>query len=435
VTRRRARIAFFSPLPPAMSGIADYAIDVLAMIEDRFEIDVYCAQDRVDRTRLPKGCTLYPARHAADKHKKEPYDLGLFQLGNSVDHAFMYEHLPHMPALVVLHDLVLHHSRAQMLLDTREARAYAADPSSPALRDAVMKNIGLYREELAYSYPEQARRLGDVQLETVGKLLPYAYPLFRIPVETARLTVVHNAYCADAILNELPDAMTAIVPMCAEPLPATQEQVDGLRQRYKIAPDEFVVASFGLITREKGIGTVAQAAARARARLERLRLLFVGAVPDTVELYTALERVGMSDNAVVTHRVPFRELGAHMQLAELAIHLRYPTARETSAALLRLLAQGRPTVMSDVENMAMIPGDAVVRASPTDEEGDVTRAILRLAERPERRAALSHAATRYAREEHSFERCQSAYIDAIEHALALPDPPIRPWPAHWQHTA
>ena len=68
-----------------------------------------------------------------------------------------------------------------------------------------------------------------------------------------------------------------------------------------------------------------------------------------------------------------------IEAADIVVHLRYPTARETSAALLRVLAQGRPAVISDVDNFAEIPDDAVVRADTSDEEGAVTRAILRLA--------------------------------------------------------
>ena len=71
----------------------------------------------------------------------------------------------------------------------------------------------------------------------------------------------------------------------------------------------------------------------------------------------------------------------------MAVHLRYPTARETSAALLRVLAQGRPTIVSDLEHLSDLPHDAVVRADVADEEGEVTRALLRLAESPALRDA------------------------------------------------
>jgi glycosyltransferase involved in cell wall biosynthesis len=137
------------------------------------------------------------------------------------------------------------------------------------------------------------------------------------------------------------------------------------------------------------------------------------------------------DRTVSAGRVPLDELPAYMGAADLAVHLRYPTGRETSAALLRILAQGRPTVISDLEHLGDIPDAAVVRADPTDEEGEVTRAILRLHDKPAARSRLGRAAAEFIRREHSRARCRDGYEAAIARAVARPDPPARPWPAHW----
>ena len=61
-------------------------------------------------------------------------------------------------------------------------------------RDAARQAIARYEDEVAYSYPAQAGRLAATHLGTVGPLLPYAYPLFRLPVEASRLTAVHNDF-------------------------------------------------------------------------------------------------------------------------------------------------------------------------------------------------------------------------------------------------
>jgi len=163
----------------------------------------------------------------------------------------------------------------------------------------------------------------------------------------------------------------------------------------------------------------------------RIRLLLVGPVPDAARLTGMLERLGVAGRAVVTGRVDFAELAAHMEAADAAVHLRYPTARETSAALLRLLAQGRPVIVSDLEHLADIPADAVVRADLTDEEGAVTRALITLAGRPDLRARLGEHAREFARVEHAPARCRAHYETAIAQASSRPDPPRRPWPAHW----
>jgi glycosyltransferase involved in cell wall biosynthesis len=164
-----------------------------------------------------------------------------------------------------------------------------------------------------------------------------------------------------------------------------------------------------------------------------VRLLLVGPVPDREALSALLSRVGPRRSAIVTGRVPFAELPVHIEAADVVAHLRYPTARETSAALLRVLAQGRPTVISDLEHLADIPHDAALRADLSDEEGDLTRAILRLAADRTARDRLARAAAAFVATEHSPARCREAYERAIALALSRPAPaPRSTWPEHWR---
>jgi glycosyltransferase involved in cell wall biosynthesis len=412
-----ARLAFLSPLPPAPTGIADYAADVLALLAPSHAIDVFHSQPRVELPPLAPAVGAYPAPEFPARHAENPYELAIYQLGNGPEHDFLYDLMPRVPGLLVLHDLVLHHSRARMLLESEAALAYAREPWSAARREEALAGRRAYSDEVAHAYPAQAGRLAEAHLNTVGRLLPYAYPLFRRPVEWARLTAVHNDYMAAAVGEELPGAPTRRIAMGMARTEVDAGQVAALRARLGIADGELVVGSFGLLTREKQVETVARAVARAAAREPRLRLLLVGPVPDEPALRRLLERTGLARRAVVAGRVPLGELAAHIEAADVAVHLRYPTARETSAALLRVLAQGRPTVISDLEHLDDVPAGAVVRADLADEEGDVTRALLRLASRPEDRARLGARAREFVVREHSPERCRQGYEDAIAAAL------------------
>jgi len=176
---------------------------------------------------------------------------------------------------------------------------------------------------------------------------------------------------------------------------------------------------------------VARAVARAAARDGRVRLLLVGPVPDPGRLEAVLDRIGVRHLTVVAGRVPLSDLATHIEAADVVAHLRYPTARETSAALLRVLAQGRATVVSDLEHQAELPEDAVVRVDVRDEEGELTRAILRLAGDPGARARLGAAASAHVRQAHASSRVRDAWEDAFDRARRLPNPPVREWPAHW----
>jgi glycosyltransferase involved in cell wall biosynthesis len=236
---------------------------------------------------------------------------------------------------------------------------------------------------------------------------------------------------ADAIRDEEPGTEVALVPMPAAAVAVARAAVVALRARLSFAPTDVVVGVFGLLTPEKRLETVARAVARAAAFDPRLRLMLAGPPADAPRLESLLERHGLRGRAVATGRMPLAELPVHVEAADVVAHLRYPTARETSAALLRVLAQGRATVVSDLEHQADLPGDAVVRADVTDETGELTRAILRLAGDPAARARLGSRAAEHVRSAHSATRVRDAWRDALERARHLPDPRPGGWPAHW----
>ena len=426
------RLAFFSPVPPAATGIADYSADLLTLLAGRHQIDLFHDQEEVDRSRLPPGVGVSPAAHFARQHRERPYDLTVYQMGNGPAHAFLYECLSRVPGLLVLHDLVLHHSRAAHFLEAEPVRAWRLDPASRAAREAARPWLRQWREELSYTHPQRGERLFQVQLGTVGDLLPYAYPMFRIPAEASRSVAVHNRFMAEAVRDEVPGADVVCVPQ-----PVAAEAVDpaavaAVRRRLGLAEGDVVVGAFGLQTPEKRVETVARAVKRTATDHPGIRLLIAGPVPDRARLAAQLERAGVAERSIVTGRLPLEELALHMEAADIVVHLRYPTARETSAALLRVLAQGRPTVISDLAHQDEFPDDTVVRIDVTDEESEVTRALRHMAGNSAGRRALGARAADYVRREYDPARTREAWEKVLERTREQPDPPARPWPAHWR---
>jgi glycosyltransferase involved in cell wall biosynthesis len=425
------RLAFVSPLPPLPTGIADYAADVLAALDPVHEVEAFCDQRDVDAGRLPRAVRVRPVGELPARHRERRFDVVVHQMGNGRAHDFVYGVLSRVPGLLVLHDLVLHHARAAHFLESDAVRAWRASPASPAAREAARPALEAWRAELEYCYPGRGEHLFAAHLGTVGDLLPYAYPLFRIPVEASRAVAVHNRFMAEAVRAEVPGTPVALVPMPAAAAPVSPEAVAALRRRLGLRRDDVVVGVFGLLTPEKRVDTVARAVARASAREPRLRLLLAGPVPDRPTLDAALARHGLRERAAVTGRVPLEDLPAHVEAADVVAHLRYPTARETSAALHRVLAQGRAAIVSDLEHQAELPDDAVVRVDPSEEEDGLVAALLRLAADPSERARLGAAAAAHARSTCGPGAVRDAWEEALALARGLPDPAPRAWPGHW----
>lgn len=405
------RVGVVSPLPPAPTGIADYTAELAAILAGRHEVELFHGQEAVDPSRLPAACPARPAAELVARHAARAFDVVVHQLGNHPAHAFQYDLLARVPGLLVLHDLVLFHARASAFLESETLRAFRADPSSAARRAAARPVLEAWREELARAYPRQSPRLYEAHLGTVGELLPYAYPLFRLPVEASRAVAVHDAWLVEAIRGEVKEPLVLTVPMPAQAVPVDPREARALRRRLGFSDEHLVVATFGLVTKEKRIGSIARAVA---AGDPRWRLLVVGPVPDPAGLDALLLRAGACDRTVVTGRVPFDSLPHHAEAADVVAHLRYPTGRETSAALLRVLAQGRPTIVSDLAQQGDLPDDAVLRLDLAEEAEALGRALRAMADDPDLRRRLGRAAAAHVARAHGPQAVAAAWDEALE---------------------
>lgn len=424
------RLAFVSPLPPAATGVADYTADVLRLLAPAHEIEAFHGQDEVETTRLPAGLRIAHAAELPARHAHHPFDLIVHQLGNGPAHGFAYDLVSRLPGLLVLHDLVLFHSRAAVFTDSEPVRAWRAAPASAAARAAAQPALDAWKAELEYSYPGRGERLYAAHMGSVGDLLPYAYPLLRLPVEASRAVLVHSAYAAVVVREEVPGAVVTVVPQPVEPVEGDAGAIASLRARLGFARDDVVVGCFGLLTREKRVDAVAAAVARASAIEPRLRLLLAGPLPDRPGLEQRLSALGLEGRAVLTGRLAHGELGTHIGVADIVAHLRWPTARETSAALLRVLAQGRPSIVSDLQHQADLPADCVWRIDPA-READLELALLALARDPGARLRLGAAAAEHVRRAHAPARVAAGWTAALELARGRAAPAPGAWPAHW----
>jgi hypothetical protein len=117
-----------------------------------------------------------------------------------------------------------------------------------------------------------------------------------------------------------------------------------------------------------------------------------------------------------------------MRACDVAVNLRHPTGGETSASLLRLLATGVPTIVTDTGSFAELPAGVAAKLPIDESETDLLFELLaRLAADGELRTGLSRAARAHVRAEHSLARSASAYAAAVAR-LATQSPPAAPVP-------
>src|SRR5688572_8497625 len=175
------RLAWFSPVPPVPSGIAACSAGLIAALGNEHQIDVYVDEPV---TRLAPGTRS--AHEFIWRHRLEPYDLTVYQLGNSSHHDYLWPYLFRYPGLTVLHDAHLHHARAAALLRTDRADDY--------------------RAEFAANHPGEAPDLAELAVAGFDSHIYYAHPMIRLVVESSRMTAVHTVSLANGLNEDVPGA-------------------------------------------------------------------------------------------------------------------------------------------------------------------------------------------------------------------------------------
>src|SRR5688572_7477829 len=138
-------------MPPVRSGIAACSAELVAALGARHEIDVFV--DEPVAAAAPATCS---AHEFLPRHRRSPYDLTVYQLGNASHHDYLWPYLFRFPGLTVLHDPQLHHARAAGLLRTRRPddyrREFAANhPDTPP--DAAELAVAGFDSHLYYLWP------------------------------------------------------------------------------------------------------------------------------------------------------------------------------------------------------------------------------------------------------------------------------------------
>ena len=367
------RVAYFSPLPPDTSGIADYSALLLPALERLVEVEVV----RPGRTR-PVADT----------------DVALYHVGNNPDaHGWIVDALRRRPGVVVLHDFVIHHLVAGLTIGRKDGHAYLA---------AMEREAGVPGRLLGYGVLEG-------RVPPLWEVRPEEFPLAGEVLDRATGLIVHSRYVEERARSHGYDGPLWRIAHPAWPAPnAEPAPLTG-------AP---LVGCFGHLNESKRIPQVLRAFAELRRTHPDARLLLVGSEAPGFDLAGRLERIGVAAEGVI--REPYVEesrLWSLMAACDACVLLRAPTMGETSGSAIRTLSLGKPLVVSDVGWFSELPDDVALKVTVGgDAEVEaLTAALVRLAE-PGVAARMGDAARAYVEAEHDLDRVAAQYAAALEEA-------------------
>jgi glycosyltransferase involved in cell wall biosynthesis len=381
------KIAWFSPLNPMPSGIADYSEELLPSLARHAAIDIYIDPSYTPgNAEIARSFPIIPFDPGT--FKARDYDRIVYHMGNDYSaHRYIHEALQRVPGVVVLHDLVL-------------MGFYAA-------RQDGGKKFPEFIRFLQGFYPEKAAWIEE---QCAGR---HPFPLWegrmalQLPMneEIGRLAagiITHSHYVL-ARLGLRDGKPAAVIPHHGHPIHPCDR--DSVRAGLGVKPDEILLVSTGYVTRNKRYDLVLEALNELRR--PDLRYLIVGRDDDGI--LPRMLRAGRHD--VMTRGfAPLAEMERLIAAADIGINLRNPTMGESSGSLMRMLSYGRPVIVSDSGSYREIPDHCAIKIDTGMDEKEMLKAfIAALADDPALRAGIGREAARYAGETCGIDRCADMY--------------------------
>jgi glycosyltransferase involved in cell wall biosynthesis len=360
------KVAYYSPLPPSRSGVADYSALLLPALREHVAV-----------------VTGKPGRF----RREPPADVALYHVGNDAEaHGWIVESLRRRPGVVVLHEFVLHHLVVGLTFARGDAAGYRA---------AMEREAGLVGYLLAHA-------VLDNKIPPLWETRPEDFPLAGEILDRATGLIVHSRFVEKRARRAGYDGPVWRIPHPAWPVPSVEPlRIEG-------SP---VFGCFGHLNESKRIPQLLRAFARFREGRSDARLLLVGGASSRLEGRLDAEGVVREDYVDETR------FWLLMAGCDACISLRSPTMGETSGSVIRALSLGKPLIVSDVGWFSELPDEVALKVPVDEREVDTLVAALELlAADAEVRRAMGEAARDLAEREHRLDRVAELYAAALEEA-------------------
>jgi glycosyltransferase involved in cell wall biosynthesis/SAM-dependent methyltransferase len=370
------RVALFTPLPPARSGIADYSEALVEELQHRVELDVFSQS----------APTFDAAR----------YDGILYQVGNNGFHDFVYETALRHPGVVVLHESNLHHLIAHLTIKRGDWDAYVRECEYEGGSEARV-------------FAERVRKL-EVGPDYEGLAMT------RRLLERSRGVIVHSRFMEEAVRQ---GGFTG--PIAVIPHGAWIPEADRNAYRHRLGLDEFapLAGIFGFLKPYKRIAESLRAFKRLVRVLPNARMILVGEPHAEFPVESLIRSMGLSAQVRVLGFTPIEEFTGYLAACDVVLNLRYPTVGESSGTMLRALGLAKPVLVSELGSFAEFPEDICVKIPVGAGEEDLIFEYLNLLlSRPEVAREMGARAKKYVAEECNWRSVAGWYAEFVEAVAA-----------------
>ena len=382
---------WFSPLPPAKTGIADFVSGVLPPLSRRAQVTLWTDQTEWDRS------IEQHAEVRSYRLDQMPWmdlnrgDLSFYNLGNNhLFHGSIWQVARRQPGAVILHDLSLHE-----FFDSLYRHQWQDT-------DGYLDHMETHYGEEGRNAAAESVRNGATSIHPLTE----RYPLTALALENSLGVLVHTREAYEE-LKQANRWVLAYAPLPFSPKPPpslSREQPN--KKRVNGQPYRLIV--FGFINRNRRLDVLLETLAQFPQK-DKFLLDIYGEVWDPDHIRKQIKVLGLGRQVTLRGFASESELDLALGRADLAVNLRYPTMGEASISQLRIWAHGLPSLVTRVGWYGGLPDNVVVHVRPEHEVLDIQEHLKAFLAEPDRFARMGEQGRQLLAEQHSVEK----YVDAV----------------------
>src|SRR6476660_460579 len=321
----KLRLAYFSPLNPQPSGIADYSEELLPYLAQAAGIELFVDGFKPTNPAITSSFRVLDYRKTpAALESLSDYDAVIYHIGN--DHRYhsgIIRALQRHPGIAVFHDFALQ----DFFLGLARQE----------------NSLSIYLDELEACHGKrESERAAEYLLRGAEPPHPVSgldFPLNCRLANSAEGIIVHSEWSRERLAVIAPGTPIARINHHITSR-AAAAPVSSRGQETRATVN---VASFGLITPEKGIERALRALSALREEFD-FHYTLVGSADNFPGVYELIESYGLAERVTVTGFVDLEEFEQRIAESDIAINLRERPVGATSGSLCRIMAAGLPAI-------------------------------------------------------------------------------------------
>jgi glycosyltransferase involved in cell wall biosynthesis len=393
------RIAYFTPVSPQKTGIADYSErEILPYLSKYCDIDVY-----IDQGVKPTNpglinnfdCFSY------DQYKKNAhnYDIPLYQIGNSEYHGYIYDSLIKYPGITILHDIYLHGLLWSQSLAKGDSKRYIS--------------------EFDYCYGDRGVKIAQDAIQS-GAYPEFTYPLIKRIIDKSLGVICHSEFGINKVLTEQPKAICTVIPQPFT-IDCNRYEIENsekrhILQNWGIENKYPVLVSFGYISVHKRYDVILDVFKKILEIFPHAHWVIIG--QDKIDLKSRINEYGLKNHVIITGYVSDETLIDIIKISDFCVNLRYPTAGETSRSILQIMSLGKPVIVSNIGWFSELPNNSCFKVDVDSYQDTVLLEFFKLlTEERKISTVIGKNAKEYIIKNHDPEFVAKRYYEFIKNIL------------------